>query len=34
MPAKPTIVMAHGFSAPKEMYLDSFAEVFDELFLG
>ena len=24
----PTIVMAHGFSAVKEMYLDSFAEVF------
>src|SRR5438094_9661675 len=25
---QPTIVMAHGFSAVKEMYLDSFAEVF------
>ncbi|MGW5434429.1 alpha/beta hydrolase [Streptomyces sp. NPDC004059] len=24
----PTIVMAHGFSAVKEMYLDSYAEVF------
>ena len=24
----PTIVMSHGFSAVKEMYLDSFAEVF------
>ena len=24
----PTIVMAHGFSAVKEMYLDRFAEVF------
>src|SRR3989442_15480760 len=24
----PTIVMAHGFSAVKEMYLDSFAGVF------
>jgi AraC-like DNA-binding protein len=24
----PAIVMAHGFSAVKEMYLDSFAEVF------
>jgi fermentation-respiration switch protein FrsA (DUF1100 family) len=24
----PTIVMAHGFSAVKEMYLDSFAEVY------
>ncbi len=26
--AGPTIVMAHGFSAVKEMYLDDFAEVF------
>jgi fermentation-respiration switch protein FrsA (DUF1100 family) len=26
--AAPTIVMAHGFSAVKEMYLDAFAEVF------
>ncbi len=25
---RPTIVMAHGFSAVKEMYLDRFAEVF------
>ena len=24
----PTIVMAHGFSAVKEMYLDAYAEVF------
>src|SRR3954449_10058951 len=24
----PTVVMAHGFSAVKEMYLDSFAEAF------
>ena len=24
----PAVVMAHGFSAVKEMYLDSFAEVF------
>ena len=28
MGAAPTVVMAHGFSAVKEMYLDSFAEVF------
>src|SRR6266568_1945865 len=26
--AYPTVVMAHGFSAVKEMYLDSFAEAF------
>src|SRR6202042_2179675 len=26
--AAPTVVMAHGFSAVKEMYLDSFAEVY------
>ncbi len=26
--AAPTVVMAHGFSATKEMYLDKFAEVF------
>src|SRR5437764_15494202 len=26
--AGPVIVMAHGFSAVKEMYLDAFAEVF------
>ena len=25
----PAVVMAHGFSAVKEMYLDSFAEVFN-----
>ena len=25
---RPAIVMAHGFSATKEMYLDDFAEVF------
>src|SRR5260370_2344978 len=25
---RPAIVMAHGFSAVKEMYLDAFAEVF------
>lgn len=25
---RPTVVMAHGFSAVKEMYLDAFAEVF------
>jgi hypothetical protein len=30
----PTIVMAHGFSAVKEMYLDSFAEVFSAAGLG
>jgi fermentation-respiration switch protein FrsA (DUF1100 family) len=24
---RPTVVMAHGFSAVKEMYLDAFAEV-------
>src|SRR5438874_2082167 len=30
----PTIVMAHGFSAVKEMYLDSFAEVFANAGLG
>jgi uncharacterized protein len=26
--ASPTVVMAHGFSAVKEMYLDAYAEVF------
>ena len=26
--AAPVVVMAHGFSAVKEMYLDKFAEVF------
>jgi fermentation-respiration switch protein FrsA (DUF1100 family) len=30
----PTIVMAHGFSAVKEMYLDAFAERFAEAGLG
>ena len=30
----PTIVMAHGFSAVKEMYLDSFAEVFAQAGLA
>jgi uncharacterized protein len=30
----PTIVMAHGFSAVKEMYLDRFAEAFTEAGLG
>jgi uncharacterized protein len=30
----PTIVMAHGFSAVKEMYLDAFAEAFTEGGLG
>jgi alpha-beta hydrolase superfamily lysophospholipase len=30
----PTIVMAHGFSAVKEMYLDRFAEVFAAAGLG
>jgi fermentation-respiration switch protein FrsA (DUF1100 family) len=30
----PTIVMAHGFSAVKEMYLDSFAEAFAAAGLG
>jgi hypothetical protein len=30
----PMIVMAHGFSAVKEMYLDRFAEVFAEAGLG
>ena len=30
----PTIVIAHGFSAVKEMYLDRFAEVFAEAGLG
>ena len=30
----PTIVMAHGFSAVKEMYLDRFAEVFATTGLG
>ena len=30
----PTVVMAHGFSAVKEMYLDAFAEVFARAGLG
>lgn len=30
----PTVVMAHGFSAVKEMYLDRYAEVFSEAGLG
>src|SRR6266536_3126548 len=30
----PTVVMAHGFSAVKEMYLDSYAEVFAAAGLG
>jgi cephalosporin-C deacetylase-like acetyl esterase len=30
----PTIVMAHGFSAVKEMYLDRFAEAFANVGLG
>jgi alpha-beta hydrolase superfamily lysophospholipase len=30
----PTIVMAHGFSAVNEMYLDRFAEVFAAAGLG
>ena len=32
--AVPTVVMAHGFSAVKEMYLDRFAEAFAEAGLG
>lgn len=30
----PTVVMAHGFSAVKEMYLDSYAEVFAQTGLA
>lgn len=30
----PTIIMAHGFSAVKEMYLDAFAEVFAQAGFG
>ena len=30
----PTIVMAHGFSAVKEMYLDRFAEAFADAGLA
>jgi fermentation-respiration switch protein FrsA (DUF1100 family) len=33
-PPFPTIVMAHGFSAVKEMYLDRFAEAFAEVGLA
>src|SRR5438128_548762 len=33
-PPYPTIVMAHGFSAVKEMYLDSFAEAFAQAGLA
>jgi fermentation-respiration switch protein FrsA (DUF1100 family) len=32
--AHPTIVMAHGFSAVKEMYLDKYAEAFAQAGLG
>jgi len=32
--ALPTIVMSHGFSAVKEMYLDKFAEVFAACGMG
>jgi cephalosporin-C deacetylase-like acetyl esterase len=32
--ATPTVVMAHGYSAVKEMYLDRFAEVFAEAGIG
>jgi len=30
----PGVVMAHGYSAVKEMYLDAFAEVFAEAGLA
>jgi fermentation-respiration switch protein FrsA (DUF1100 family) len=30
----PTVVMAHGFSAVKEMYLDKYAEIFAQAGLG
>ncbi|WP_370324678.1 alpha/beta hydrolase [Euzebya sp.] len=30
----PTVVMAHGFSATKEIHLDDFAEVFAAAGLG
>ncbi|MCP8323195.1 MAG: alpha/beta fold hydrolase, partial [Candidatus Methylarchaceae archaeon HK02M2] len=30
----PTIIMAHGFTAVKEMYLDKYAEVFADAGLG
>ncbi len=32
--AVPTVVMSHGFSAVKEMYLDKYAEAFAEVGLG
>jgi uncharacterized protein len=32
--AAPTVVMAHGYSAVKEMYLDRFAEAFAEAGIG
>ena len=32
--ATPTVVMAHGYSAVKEMYLERFAEVFAEAGVG
>ena len=32
--AVPTVVMSHGFSAVKEMYLDKYAETFAEVGLG
>jgi pimeloyl-ACP methyl ester carboxylesterase len=32
--ATATVVMAHGYSAVKEMYLDRFAEVFAETGIG
>ena len=31
---KPTVVMSHGYSAVKEMYLDRFAEAFAEAGIG
>src|ERR1700759_694620 len=33
-PTAPTVVMSHGYSAVKEMYLDAFAEVFAEAGLN
>lgn len=30
----PTVIMAHGFSAVKEMYLDRYAEAFSAAGLG
>ena len=32
--ASPTVVMAHGYSAVKEMYLDRYAEVFADAGIG